>query len=74
MTNSTKHLPWIQVMISGSWDPALHQAPCSAGSLLLSLSQEKKKKKKKFRNDPSSVKVSAGCFCVVSLNVLLWGS
>ena len=34
-----KPLPSIQVMISGSWDRALHRAVCSAGSLLpLSLS------------------------------------
>jgi len=30
-------LTFAQVMISGSWDPALSWAPCSAGSLLLSL-------------------------------------
>ena len=32
-----KHLPSAQVMIPGSWDRAPHWAPCSAGSLLLSL-------------------------------------
>ena len=32
-----KHLPWAQLMISGSWDGAQHRAPCSAGSLLLPL-------------------------------------
>ena len=29
----TKHLPLTQVMIPGSWDRALHQAPCSAPPL-----------------------------------------
>ena len=33
-----KPLPFAQVMISGSWDRALHQALCSAGSLLPPLS------------------------------------
>ena len=32
-----KHLPLTQVMISGSWGPAPHWAPCSAGSLFLPL-------------------------------------
>ena len=32
-----KHLLSAQVMISGSWDLGLCQAPCSAGSLLLPL-------------------------------------
>ena len=32
-----KYLPLAQVMISGSWVGAPHQAPCSVGSLLLSL-------------------------------------
>ena len=32
-----KHLPWAQVIVPESWDPALHWAPCSAGSLLLPL-------------------------------------
>ena len=30
-------LPLAQVMILGSWNQAPHQAPCSAGSLLLHL-------------------------------------
>ena len=30
-----KHLPSTQVMVSGSWDQVPHQAPFSAGSLLL---------------------------------------
>ena len=38
MARSIKHLPSAQVMISGSWDQALHQAPCSVVCLLLSLS------------------------------------
>ena len=33
-----KPLPSAQVMVSGSWDRAPHQALCSAGSLLASLS------------------------------------
>ena len=37
VAQSVKCLPSAQVMISGSWDQALHQAPCSAGSLLLLL-------------------------------------
>jgi len=37
VARSVKHLPSAQVMISGSWDGARHQASCSAGSLLLSL-------------------------------------
>ena len=32
-----KHLPSTQVMILGSWDPALGGSPCSLGSLLLHL-------------------------------------
>ena len=35
VAQSVKHLPSAQVMISGSWDGALGQAPCSVGSLLL---------------------------------------
>ena len=31
------HPAWAQVMISGSWDRALRWAPCSVGSLLLTL-------------------------------------
>ena len=38
VTQSVKHLPSAQVMIPGSWDRAPHQAPCSAGRLLLPLS------------------------------------
>ena len=34
---SVKRLPLVHVMISGSWDGALCQASCSAGSLLLFL-------------------------------------
>ena len=39
---SAERLPWAQVMVSGSWDPALSldccpQTPCSVESLLLSL-------------------------------------
>ncbi|VCX42949.1 unnamed protein product, partial [Gulo gulo] len=30
-------LPPAQIMIPGSWDRALHQAPCSGGSPLLPL-------------------------------------
>ena len=37
MAQLVKHFPLTQVMISGSWDLAPHQAPCSAGSLFLSL-------------------------------------
>ena len=37
VAQSVKHLPSLQVMISGSWNQALCQAPCSAGSLLLPL-------------------------------------
>ena len=37
VAQSVKHLPSAQVMISGSWDGALHQAPCSVGSLILLL-------------------------------------
>ena len=33
-----EHLPSAQVVIPGFWDGAPHQAPCSAGSLLLLLS------------------------------------
>ena len=32
VAQSIKHLPSAQVMISGSWDRALHWAPCSAES------------------------------------------
>ena len=32
-----KRLPSAQVTITGSWDPALGQAPCSVGSLLFPL-------------------------------------
>ena len=35
MAQSVKHLPLAQVIISGSWDPALLLTPCSARSLLL---------------------------------------
>ena len=35
--SAIKHPPLAQVMILGSWDPAPHQAPCSARSLLLPL-------------------------------------
>ena len=38
VAQSVKYLPSAQVMISGSWDPAPHWAPCSVGSLLLPLS------------------------------------
>ena len=34
VTQSVTHLPLAPVMILGSWDQALHQAPCSMGSLL----------------------------------------
>ena len=37
VAQSIKHLPSAQVMIPGSWDRALHQAPCSVGGLLLPL-------------------------------------
>ena len=37
VAQSVKHLPSAQVMIPGSWDQVAHQAPCSMGSLLLSL-------------------------------------
>ena len=37
VAQSVNHLTLAQVMISGSWDLALHQAPCSEGSLLLPL-------------------------------------
>ena len=37
VAQSVKRLPLAQVMIPESWDQALHQAPCSTGSLLLSL-------------------------------------
>jgi len=37
VAQSAKRLPSAQVMISGSWDRVLPQAPCSAGSLLLPL-------------------------------------
>jgi len=37
VAQSVKHLPLAQVMIPGSWDGALHPAPCSAESLLLPL-------------------------------------
>ena len=33
VAQSVKHLPLTQVMIQGSWDWALHQAPCSAESV-----------------------------------------
>ena len=32
-----KRLPLAQIMILESWDQVLHQAPCSAGSLILPL-------------------------------------
>ena len=37
VAQSVKRLPLAQVMILGSWDGVSHQAPCSAGSLLLAL-------------------------------------
>ena len=37
VVQSVKHLSSAQVMISGSWDRAPRQAPCSAQSLLLPL-------------------------------------
>ena len=37
VAQSVKHLSSAQVMISGSWDWVLHQAPCSAKSFSLSL-------------------------------------
>ena len=37
MAQLVKPLPSAQVMIPGSWDQVPHRAPCSAGSLLLSL-------------------------------------
>ena len=37
VAQSVKHLLSGQVMIPESWDRVLHQAPCSVGSLLLSL-------------------------------------
>ena len=37
VAQSVKRLPTTQIMIPGSWDRALHWAPCSAGSLLLPL-------------------------------------
>ena len=37
MAQSVKHLPSAQILVSGSWDRVLHQASCSAGSLLLPL-------------------------------------
>jgi len=37
VAQSVKYLLSVQVTIPGSWDQALHQAPCSAGSLLLPL-------------------------------------
>jgi len=37
VAQSVRHLPSARVVIPGSWDPAPHQAPCSAGSLLLPL-------------------------------------
>ena len=35
MAQPVKHLPLAQVMVPGSSDQALHQAPCSVGCLLL---------------------------------------
>ena len=35
MVQLVKHLPSSKVMISGSWDQAPHQAPCTVGSLLV---------------------------------------
>ena len=37
VAQSVKHPPSAQVIVPGSWDPALHQAPCSLVSLLLPL-------------------------------------
>uniref|UniRef100_A0A8C0KKH8 RRM domain-containing protein n=1 Tax=Canis lupus dingo TaxID=286419 RepID=A0A8C0KKH8_CANLU len=37
VAQSGKHLPLAQVMISGPWERAPHWAPCSVGSLHLSL-------------------------------------
>ena len=37
VAQSVKHLPSAQIMISGSWDQVLYQAPYSMESLLLSL-------------------------------------
>ena len=37
VAQSVKHVPLAQVMILGSWNQALHQVPCSVGSLLLPL-------------------------------------
>ena len=37
VAQSVKHLPLAQIMIPGFWDGAPHQAPCSAGTLLLPL-------------------------------------
>ena len=37
VAQSSGHLPLAHVMIPGSWDGALHQAPCSVESLLLPL-------------------------------------
>ena len=39
VVQSVKRLPLAQDMNSGSWDGAPHQAPCSVGSLLLTLPQ-----------------------------------
>ena len=36
VAQSVRRLPSAQVVISGSWDGALHRALCSLGSLLLS--------------------------------------
>ena len=37
VVQSVKPLPMAQVMIPKSWDGAPHPAPCSVGSLLLTL-------------------------------------
>ena len=37
ITQLVKHMPLAQIMIPRFWDPALHGASCSAGSLLLPL-------------------------------------
>ena len=37
VAQSVKHLPLAQVMTPGSWDQVPHQAPRSAGSLLVPL-------------------------------------